>query len=118
MSIGLFDGDRCLVEGVARVDEADTEMFDEVGGVLADVEDVGMLEEITELDDVLASDGDVEVEPLISTPGLKRDPTAPPSVKSDALQQLTALSGSNTLCPQQNSVAKVPSTAGQGIILL
>ena len=123
MSIRLLDGDDCLDEGIVTVGEAlfdveDTEMLDEAGGSLADVEDVWKIEEITELHFIVASDGDFEVEPSILASGLKRDPTAPPSVKSDVLQQLTELSGSNTLCPQQNSVAKLPLRAGQGIMLL
>lgn len=102
MSIGLFDGDGCLDEGVARAGNAifnvedTTEMLDEADGSLANAGDVGTLVEIIELDDIVASDGDVEVEPLIWASGLKRNP-APPSVKSDTLQQLVAGSGSNTL---------------------
>ncbi len=73
--------------GKALIDVEDTEILVEVGGSLADVEDVEMLEEITELDDLVASAGDVEVEPLIPALGLNRYPNVP-SVKTDALQQL------------------------------
>lgn len=82
MAICLFDDDDCLDAGVARVGKAlgfvqDTEMLDKVSGSLAAVED-----------DVVASDGDVVIEPSIVASGLNRNPTAP-RVKSDTLQQLT-----------------------------
>ena len=73
--------------GRTLVKVEDFEMLVEVGKSLPDVEDVEMLEEITELDDLVASAGDVEVEPLIPASGLNRDPNVP-SVKTDALQQL------------------------------
>ena len=122
MATGLFEGDDCLDEGVARLgkvlgDVEDTEMLDEIARRLADVEDVGMLEEMIEREEMVASDGDVEDEPLASVSDLNRSPV-PPSVKIDVLQQLMSLSGSNTLSAQQNLEAKVPSTVGQGIMLL
>lgn len=116
IAVDLLDGDECSGVKVARVgkvlgDVEDTEMLDEAGGSFTDVEDVDlleveivemleaevvemlepevveMLEEMTEEDDIVASNGEVEVEPLNSASGLKRDPTAP-SVKADSLQQL------------------------------
>ena len=122
MATGLFEGDDCLDEGVARVgkvlgDVEDTEMLDEAVGRLANVEDVGMLEEMKEREVMVASNGDVEDEPLASVSDLNRSPV-PPSVKIDVLQQLMWLSGSNILSAQQNLEAKVPSTVGQGIMLL
>ena len=122
MATVLSEGDDCLDEGVTRVgkvigDAEDTEMPDEAFGRLADVEDVGMLEEMIEREEMVASDGDVEDEPLASVSDLNRSPV-PPSVKIDVLQQLMSLSGSNTLSAQQNLEAKVPSTVGQGIMLL
>ena len=122
MAIGLLEGDNCLVEGVARVgkvlgDIEDTEILNEAVGRLTNIGDTRMLEEMTEREVIVASDGDVEDEPLASVSGLNRSPV-PPSVKIDVLQQLMLLSGSNTLKAQQNLEAKVPSTVGQGIILL
>lgn len=108
IAVDLLDGDECSDVKVARVgkvlgDVEDTEMLDEAGGSFTDVEDVDlleveivemleaevveMLEEMTEEDDIVASNGEVEVEPLNSASGLERDPTAP-SVKADSLQQL------------------------------
>ena len=73
MAISFLDGDDCLDVGVGRA--------------LVSVEDVEMLEEMTELDDLVASAGDIEVEPLIPASGLNRYPNVR-SVKIDALQQL------------------------------
>lgn len=75
MAIGLFDGEDWPDEGLATAGEVvgsaeDTEMLDGKGATFANVEDVGMLEEITERDEVVGSDGDVEVEPFTSISGL------------------------------------------------